>query len=523
MKLWGSCLVALMLLAGLTSVPAPAAIADDCSRQSDPIPSALPGTPVVYVHGWLGSNAGSSDAQAKLIKSLGGAFPVLGFDYGPSDTTWAADPSISGCLAGYIEKAAAASKAGGGSGKVVAVAHSMGGIGVRAASANTPDLEGLVTIGTPHMGSPLAGGYATFNEWINRLWQGIPTPFPPSGSAASACLAWPRPSGCAAVPYLANGQKIATIAGQIEVKDSLFDLSVLPTSTYDIGDSIVLKSSANGYEGSSPGPAGGTVMGTDTVTCTVTSGQINRQFFYSFAGLGLGVDAVSLQLAEGGTASPQMADAAAALQTMNFPCAHGLLPTNNDVVALASKYVHAMASAAGSGSPQTVQPGAQASSAPSPTDTAGASSGPKWFGLDDDETRAITYDGGQYDMRTATIRTSTYPKSMVYRYQGKLPSDMRQNWVDFALNGKCTAFETGIGISTLALSPSSSATFTVFVDGVQKAQSTLSYYNDPQNLHIDVTGASRLRVQLDFPGFNSTAAVWGSPRIKCSENPSPGP
>jgi pimeloyl-ACP methyl ester carboxylesterase len=123
--------------------------------------------PVILVHGWTSSAGQLADTRTQLSSRLGGGYTVLRFDYGPVSTHWAAQPEIAGCLADYVATASAAFARSGGDGKVVVVAHSMGGLAIRFATDTRysgrdigPLLAGVLTVDTPHLGSPWGGTLA---------------------------------------------------------------------------------------------------------------------------------------------------------------------------------------------------------------------------------------------------------------------------------------------------------------------------------------------------------------------------
>lgn len=88
---------------------------------------------------------------------------VDAFDYQPENMQWVTNDNIGPKLAWQIHCIAANSRKAGGYGKVVLVAHSMGGLAARFVANQTiddrsvaDDMGLVVTIGTPHLGSQLA-------------------------------------------------------------------------------------------------------------------------------------------------------------------------------------------------------------------------------------------------------------------------------------------------------------------------------------------------------------------------------
>lgn len=152
----------MLLLVALVHPSPPA----DAAGSSGCAPDIGDRQPVLLVHGYR-SNEG---VWAKGHPSLIGALRVVPrlyvrtFDYSRVSTSWVANSLIGPSLAERILCLAAASAAGGGSGKVIVVGHSMGGLAIRYAAARTihgirvVDRIGLIiTIGTPNLGSYLRG------------------------------------------------------------------------------------------------------------------------------------------------------------------------------------------------------------------------------------------------------------------------------------------------------------------------------------------------------------------------------
>ena len=148
---------ALLTAAGLTAVAAPASAQDQCT---DPGTS----TPVLLVHGWSGDFTGWT-AMAAELRTISGVSVDDSFDYGHVNDQWVTHPDISKALAQRIDCLAHRSTVNGGNGKVVIVAHSMGGLATRCASSTScsggPDITGklgaVITLGTPNEGSFLRG------------------------------------------------------------------------------------------------------------------------------------------------------------------------------------------------------------------------------------------------------------------------------------------------------------------------------------------------------------------------------
>ena len=118
-------------------------------------------TPVILVHGFMpGSpaNWGSDSDTASMffkIDMTRGTW-VSAFDYSPTNGEWVDNNANGPALAAYIHAVAQASKAGGGNGKVIIVAHSMGGLLTRYAATTggeAGDIGMVITLGTPNTGT----------------------------------------------------------------------------------------------------------------------------------------------------------------------------------------------------------------------------------------------------------------------------------------------------------------------------------------------------------------------------------
>jgi len=245
------------------------------------------------VHGWDGKRATMQAIEAALQQAR---LPVHSyiFDYSSHNTDWASRPTVAGCLSAYITAISAGYRNAGGDGKVIVIAHSMGGLATRFASSplysSTPiasDLGALITVDTPSLGSPFG------NQTLARAMQALPVfgafhPTSllhgtfmngfqtPAGTDASICLALhdpPRnalPNGCAVAPYLPADIRITQLAGDITLKRTLFGIHL-----YNVdfaADGPVSVQSAHSYGVSGPGgraPLGTLAEDQPTLSCTV--------------------------------------------------------------------------------------------------------------------------------------------------------------------------------------------------------------------------------------------------------------
>ncbi len=114
-------------------------------------------TPVIFVHGFGESAAQWSDGGNMLanVDSINGVMS-LRFDYTATDHQWVDNPANGPALTQYIKQVAQASRDGKGTGKVVLVGFSMGGLMIRYAAttgAEAGDIGMVITIATPNDGS----------------------------------------------------------------------------------------------------------------------------------------------------------------------------------------------------------------------------------------------------------------------------------------------------------------------------------------------------------------------------------
>lgn len=277
----------------LGAAPADSATGPDCSSSesaSTPLADfSADAQPVVLVPGWNGSGddmAPVADALADLPVS------TFLFDYYDHREDWAADRAVSGCLAEYVDAVSAGHVDAGGDGKVIVVGHSTGGLATRFASdsayATDPIddvLGGVVTIATPHLGSPfgdtdlaMTAGEVLGDDPDDPLF------IPPPGSDAAVCLAEHSPpdnalpDGCDVAPYLPADTPLSQPGGSVYVRRTLLGV---PLYTIPLaGDGVVPLKSSHGYADSGPGgrapqrSPGSPPIEQPTVSCEVDLDQV---------------------------------------------------------------------------------------------------------------------------------------------------------------------------------------------------------------------------------------------------------
>ncbi len=264
-------------------------------------------TPVLFVPG-MGSKPSefTSGGSASLASAVGRLphVKVSYFDYHSYDLEWVTDPHIGPALARNIACLADKSLALGGPGKVVVIAHSMGGLALRDASAemvagrSVGSRVGLaVTVATPNDGSWVEGVVTSASDdqngpggrlgrlVIDRLMLAARTactdrardPRAVAGLVASCGLLLapgspaaramtPGSAQLAALPPLPLSIPLYAVAGSIHLVATLGGLSAsLPV---DLGDLLVQRSSALAEAGH-PGPGSGSF--TDTCNENVSA------------------------------------------------------------------------------------------------------------------------------------------------------------------------------------------------------------------------------------------------------------
>jgi hypothetical protein len=193
-----------------------------------------------------------------ISTALGKQVKLLAFDYGAVNTKWVTDPSIGPRLAACIAWLATASAKSGGPGKVVLVAHSMGGLAIRCAvdpaCVNTdrssypgipwpppasPGQLGLViTIGTPNLGSNYQM-LGPIGEALCPKLRFLCGPLLDLRNTDAAKAMAPGSTQLSALPLLPVRVPVDAIAGQITYISSLFGQPAGDIPPPDPGDLVV--------------------------------------------------------------------------------------------------------------------------------------------------------------------------------------------------------------------------------------------------------------------------------------------
>jgi pimeloyl-ACP methyl ester carboxylesterase len=366
-------LMALALSTGLTvgSGPqAPAAAATStgasCARTdfgNSTSPSrgqAADRRPVVFVHGWTGQPMTAT--AAKVRKKMHGHVSTFSFDYSHWAAYWASNDHIAPRLAKYVNCVSAAYKKAHGDGRVVLVAHSMGGLAIRYAMARgkvahpipASTAQWIITVDTPFLGSPWAGRKSAAQLWeaVKHRVPGIALPNP-FGNDGGLCLQQhnkgsPLPAPCDGLPpWLPGGTTLHQVVSTITVRRTFLGIHLYDVPL--ISDGVVDVSSQRGYLTSGPGgkapyvtgPHHGTTVHTQRVACTISGGQLDDALHAIAGGLvsrplivlaGEGIDWDAMHQLQNGThdASTMVLDAAALVEA---PCSHIHTPTYHATIA----------------------------------------------------------------------------------------------------------------------------------------------------------------------------------------------
>ncbi|MDN4489681.1 hypothetical protein QQX13_02430 [Demequina sp. SYSU T00068] len=246
---------------------------------------------VVLVHGFNSSPGTWDDTSDEILTGGGDDSCVVKFDYADWSTNWVTNSHIGPELATFIETWSSTSSAGGGTGKVVIVAHSMGGLAARCAldvqCSDGHDVADKVahitTLGTPNTGSSLRGSDLT--PTANQVAKGLSALCRlPNLAAVAANLVGicqliedlgtseatkaftPDSPELRALPHLPDNFPLYAMAGQVNLRTSLFGHVV--DNVGSIGDLVVGVTSAHDE-------ATTVTTGTDADTATIACGNLD--------------------------------------------------------------------------------------------------------------------------------------------------------------------------------------------------------------------------------------------------------
>lgn len=174
-------IAALVMVTSVTAISAPAGAVSLPPQCAENFGTDVP---VLMVHGFnsdarIWSNKSSENATSieHTLKNMREVAVVAPFNYKSVNKQWVSHPEIGPRLADTIQCLADKSRQNGGRGKVIVIAHSMGGLALRYAIGNTgrgtrvANSIGLaVTIAAPQRGAPLgtvaSGGLRFLCKWF---------------------------------------------------------------------------------------------------------------------------------------------------------------------------------------------------------------------------------------------------------------------------------------------------------------------------------------------------------------------
>ncbi|MGI5191220.1 esterase/lipase family protein [Promicromonospora sp. CA-289599] len=243
-------MVALNVFGSTTATAAPRACQKADARQA-----------IVLVHGYnSGPSTWSADSLAYLTADNGRYCYSL-FDYSTESTYWVDDGAvgtdrISRRLAEHIKELAGISRAAGGSGKAIVVAHSMGGLATRCAldaacsgvKGVANQVAGVVTIGTPHQGSFLRAPLKTEAMQTaaaiivaSCIRREVSCNYARAIATSDAARAFaPGSDELTSLPEFPQTVPVFAIAGSVKLQSKIFYKAL----TIEVGDLIVGTSSA---------------------------------------------------------------------------------------------------------------------------------------------------------------------------------------------------------------------------------------------------------------------------------------
>ncbi len=306
--------------------------------------------PVIFVHGWTGG------PMTKTANDISQQFPnqqinPFTFDYSKWASYWALNPNIAACLADYVNAVSDKYQKRGGDGKVIIVAHSMGGLAIRYATnsyyVQNPiqawRIPYIITLDTPYLGSPW-GNYFKIQIWLELLKWVRGNNFPsPWGQDGGKCLVLhqdtaPLPQVCGDLPpWLPKGIQLTEVAGDVNVDRSLFGrtLYTVPLNS----DGIVTVPSQHGYLNSGPSvraPFGDVIVRSTTDSCHIDAGAITNVASVAFPeipkfAIALLGDYLTLQDLQNNLFRP-VVQAYYGAATILAACSHINLPTDQSAI-----------------------------------------------------------------------------------------------------------------------------------------------------------------------------------------------
>lgn len=265
------CSVVLILVAP-TSATAQTVSYQDCLATPD-IGDRLP---IVLVHGFNSSPLAWPDATRSYLASPDSKYCVAIFDYETSATRWVTNKNIGAALGTVIVELAKKSARDGGAGRVVVLAHSLGGLATRCAASiecsDVPDvaesIRAVVTFGTPHLGTTLKGNGRSLP--IGFMGHVLATACKLSNDASGAGRGFcdftravgtsdaakaftPLSAELRELPRFPSSIPIRSLSGTVKVRTAFWGV---PSPWFSVGDVVVSEDSAHGASATISGVGG---------------------------------------------------------------------------------------------------------------------------------------------------------------------------------------------------------------------------------------------------------------------------
>jgi len=232
--------------------------------------------PIVLVHGFNSSQAAWPDRARSYLASPDSKFCIAVFDYETSATRWVTNEDIGARLGTMIVKLAEKSTRGGGGGRVVVLAHSMGGLATRCAAsidcAGVPNvaesIRAVITFGTPHFGttlkgygrsvpSGLVGHYLAISCKLSSDASGVGRGFCDNarafGTSDATKALTPQSSELSRLPSFPSSIPVRSLAGTVKIRTAFWGV---PSPWFSVGDIVVSEDSAHGENATVSGIGG---------------------------------------------------------------------------------------------------------------------------------------------------------------------------------------------------------------------------------------------------------------------------
>jgi pimeloyl-ACP methyl ester carboxylesterase len=345
-KRLGSFIVTAALAVGLLLVPTSAsAAAGVCPKPS----GVAPDTKVaILIHGWLGSEM--VKGREILAPMLGDDWSTITYDYKAMNTLWPSSSLVAQCLSEFARDAQ--NMTGRDKPSVYFVGHSMGGIMARfALELYKEDVAkyaaGVVTLDTPHTGSPWGGSQVSMAVEAGAHWWNRNDGTKKDGAK---CLSLHHPGSlppeCKYPPAMPEAVPIAQIAGNATITRTYFHFG---RQRADImTDGTVWLDSQVGYKKSLDDKQTNTVETSYTVYCDLAWGDaVTYSNVASPLATVTGKSARWLsgetlsQMQSGTTEIVKDFDSLVVLQAVSnmASCGHNVIPQDTEALTAAASYL----------------------------------------------------------------------------------------------------------------------------------------------------------------------------------------